>query len=142
MREAPGATWCQDNFCRAWFTEREEHLIRDTPFTLSPKNAACAQSATHCSFPSKGPAGGRHRGDRKQEDGCQGETPVAFHATWKLVSTLHPFRTSLCTWHASFVTRCTPSTSATMASIFLVEAIDTPIDLIWREAIQRPADSS
>jgi len=45
-------------------------------------------------------------------------------------------------WHASFVTRCTRPTSATTASIFLVEATDTPIDLIRREAIQRPSDIS
>jgi len=51
------------------------------------------------------------------------------------------FKTLLSMWHASFVTRCARPTSATTASIFLVEATDTPIDLIRREAIQRPADS-
>jgi len=59
-----------------------------------------------------------------------------------LLSTFRPFQTSLSTWHASFVTRCMRPTSATTASIFLVEATDTPINLIRREAIQRPADSS
>jgi len=51
------------------------------------------------------------------------------------------FKTLLSMWHASFVTRCARPTSATTASIFLVEATDTPVDLIRREAIQRPADS-
>ena len=68
--------------------------------------------------------------------------PLAFLATWNHTFSISLFQTSLSTWHASFVTCCTRPTSAKTASIFSVEATDTPIDLIRREAIQRPADSS
>jgi len=67
---------------------------------------------------------------------------LAHNATWKPTLNISSIHTSLSTGHASFVTRCTRPTSATPTSIFLVAATDTPIDLIRREAIQRPADSS
>ena len=72
--------------------------------------------------------------------------PWPFTPRGYLLSTYFPrftrFQTSLSTWHAFFVTRCTRPTPATTASIFLVEATDTPITLIRRGAIQRVADPS
>jgi len=68
--------------------------------------------------------------------------PLVFRATWKHTFNIYRLQTSLSTWHASFVTRCKRLTSPTTASILLVEATDTPISLILRENMQRPADSS